>query len=153
MEVSHRVGAYLEATCRPEKIGMGARLAHEPSYLRISTIEFISMLTSKRTGEWVLIHTTATGSLDSEVELAGTITFKFKPVRPLVSISDWSSCTIRLTVLALWDIQRSDEVREVLPRSGGYIARELYSREGLLDALVTEYGRIDRPIVRRVWLR
>ena len=31
----------------------------------------------------MVIRTTATGSLDSEVELAGTITFKFKPVRPL----------------------------------------------------------------------
>ena len=70
-----------------------------------------------------------------------------------MSISEWSSCTTRLAVFALRDIQRSDEVREVLPRSGGYIARELYSREGLLDALVTEYGRIDRPIVRRDRLR
>ena len=70
-----------------------------------------------------------------------------------MSISDWSSCTSRLTVLALRDIQRSDEVYEVLPCSGGYIARELYIREGLLDALVTEYGRIDCPIVRRDRLR
>ena len=46
------------------------------------------MLTSIRKGKLVIIHTTATGSLDSEVELAGTITFKFKPVRPLVSISE-----------------------------------------------------------------
>ena len=83
MEVSHGVGAYLEATYRPEKIGMGARLAHELSYLRRSTRGFVSMLTSLRKDGSVVIHTTATGSLDSEVELAGTITFKFKPVRPL----------------------------------------------------------------------
>ena len=47
-----------------------------------------------------------------------------------MSISDWSSCTSRLTVLALRDIQWGDKVCEVLPCSGEYIARRLYSRLG-----------------------